>query len=216
VKKLLQHNKTYFIAYLLLFSVALVIQFSYSKTDISIFINAHYSDFLDFACQYGTYLGDGIFAVFVSILLMFFNKNIGIVSVFAYTISSLIVQGLKHLVFDDRNRPSKFLDMTQMHVVPGVEIHNYNSFPSGHSAAAFAFFTILALFYQKPTFQIICLLLAIFTAYTRIYLLQHFFQDTLVGSAIGVATSVVVYEWLIERNKIAVIFSKKKKDASTD
>ncbi|MCX6187135.1 MAG: phosphatase PAP2 family protein [Bacteroidetes bacterium] len=48
-----------------------------------------------------------------------------------------------------------------------------------------------------------------FTAYTRIYLLQHFFQDTLVGSAIGVTTSVLVYEWIIERNKIAAISLKK-------
>lgn len=208
VKKLLQHNKTYFIAYLLLFSVALVIQFSYSKTDISIFVNAHYSDFLDFVCQYGTYMGDGLFVLVASMFLSFNNKKLGVASVFAYTISSLIVQGLKHLVFDDRNRPSKFLDMNQMHVVPGVEIHHFNSFPSGHAAAAFAFFTMLALFYQKPGFQILCLLLAIFTAYTRIYLLQHFFQDTLVGSAIGVATSVLVYEWLIEKNKIAAITSK--------
>ncbi len=210
VKKLLQHNKTYFIAYLLLFSLALVIQFSYSKTDISIFVNAHYTDFLDFACQYGTYLGDGLFVLVASMFLSFNNKKLGIASVFAYTISSLIVQGLKHLVFDDRNRPSKFLDMSQVHVVPGVEIHHYNSFPSGHTAAAFAFFTILALFYQKPAFQILCLLLAIFTAYTRIYLLQHFFQDTLVGSAIGIATSVLVYDWLIERNKIAAISSIKR------
>jgi membrane-associated phospholipid phosphatase len=208
VKKLLQHNKTYFIAYLLLFSVALVIQFSYSKTDISIFVNSHYSDFLDFVCQYGTYMGDGLFVLVASMFLSFNNKKLGFASVFAYTISSLTVQGLKHLVFDDRNRPSKFLDMNQMHVLPGVEIHHFNSFPSGHTAAAFAFFTMLALFYQKPAFQILCLLLAIFAAYTRIYLLQHFFQDTLVGSAIGVATSVLVYEWLIEKNKIAAITSK--------
>ena len=210
MKKLLQHNKTYFIAYLLLFSMALAIQFSYSKTDISIFVNAHYTDFLDFACQYGTYLGDGLFVLSIAMLLSFFNKKIGVAAVFAYIISSLIVQGLKHLVFDDRNRPSKFLDMTQMHLVPGVEIYHFNSFPSGHTAAAFAFFTILALFYQKPAFQILCLLLAIFTAYTRIYLLQHFFQDTLVGSAIGVATSLLVYDWLIERNKIAAISTKKR------
>ena len=190
--------------------MALAIQFSYSKTDISIFVNAHYTDFLDFACQYGTYLGDGLFVLSIAMLLSFFNKKIGVAAVFAYIISSLIVQGLKHLVFDDRNRPSKFLDMTQMHLVPGVEIYHFNSFPSGHTAAAFAFFTILALFYQKPAFQILCLLLAIFTAYTRIYLLQHFFQDTLVGSAIGVATSLLVYDWLIERNKIAAISTKKR------
>ncbi len=155
-------------------------------------------------------MGDGLFVLTVAMLISFYNKKIGVASVFAYTISSLIVQGLKHLVFDDRNRPSKFLDMTQMHVVPGVEIHHYNSFPSGHTAAAFAFFTILALFYQKPAFQILCLLLAIFSAYTRIYLLQHFFQDTLVGSAIGLSTSVIVYNWLIEKNKIAAISLKNR------
>ena len=210
MKKLLQHNKTYFIAYLLLFLVALVIEFSYNKTDISIFVNTHHTNFLDFACQYGTYMGDGLFVLTVAMLISFYNKKIGVASVFAYTISSLIVQGLKHLVFDDRNRPSKFLDMTQMHEVPGVEIHHYNSFPSGHTAAAFAFFTILALFYQKPAFQILCLLLAIFSAYTRIYLLQHFFQDTLVGSAIGLSTSVIVYNWLIEKNKIAAISLKNR------
>lgn len=210
VKKLLQLNKTYFIAYLLLFLVALVVQFTFSKTDISLYINAHYNDVLDFACKYGTYMGDGLFVLSIAVLLSFFDKKIGVASVFAYTISSLIVQGLKHLVFDDRNRPSMFLDMSQVHVILGVEIHHYNSFPSGHSAAAFAFFTILALFYQKPAFQIVCLLLAIFTAYTRIYLLQHFFQDTLVGSVIGVVTSVWVYHWLIEKNKIAAISTKKR------
>ena len=210
VKKLLQHNKTYFIAYLLLFLVALVIQFTFSKTDISLYINAHYNEVLDFACQYGTYLGDGLFVVVASMLLSFYNKKLGVASVFAYTISSLTVQGLKHLVFDDRNRPSMFLDMSQVHVILGVEIHHYNSFPSGHSAAAFAFFTILALFYQKPAIQILCLLMAIFTAYTRIYLLQHFFQDTLVGSFIGVGTSVWVYYWLIKKNKIAAISTKKR------
>ena len=133
--------------------MALVIQFSYSKTDISIFVNARYTDFLDFARQYGTYLGDGLFVLVASMLLSFYNKKLGIASVFAYTISSLIVQGLKHLVFDDRNRPSKFLDMSQVHVVPGVEIHHYNSFPSGHSAAAFAFSLFWHCFTKSPLFK---------------------------------------------------------------
>ncbi len=199
VKNFCLTNKTYFIAYVFVLLIATAFQFSISNASISIFINSKHNFFLDFACKYGTYLGDGFFVIVACIILALVNKKHGIACALSYTISSLITQGLKHLLFDDRNRPTKILDVAQLHLVDGVQIHQYNSFPSGHTTAAFALFSMLAFLYNKPLYQILFLALAIFTAYTRIYLLQHFLQDTIVGSIIGVITSIFIYFFMIKR-----------------
>lgn len=63
------------------------------------------------------------------------------------------------------------------------------SFPSGHTADAFAFAVALCLVYRKWYFIIISLIWASLVGYSRMYLGVHFPSDILGGAFVGAACS---------------------------
>src|SRR5699024_7390074 len=111
-------------------------------------------------------------------------------------LQTIIVQGLKRFFFEEMTRPRKFLELdslSHIHFVEGVTVHNFNSFPSGHSATAFAIFTLLALIYRKSWWTALVFFVAAAVAISRVYLLQHFFIDIYFGSIIGMVSVAAVY-----------------------
>lgn len=78
--------------------------------------------------------------------------------------------------------------------IEGVELANSftSSFPSGHTLAAFAFYTFIALQKQDLLSKIILLLTAIAVGFSRMYLFQHFITDVTWGALIGLTWAVVV------------------------
>ena len=81
-----------------------------------------------------------------------------------------------------------------LHRVEGVVVHSTNSFPSGHTAAVFSLMLCLTLiFNKKPQLTPIFFILAVLAAYSRIYLSQHFAEDVLAGSLVGVLITLLVY-----------------------
>jgi membrane-associated phospholipid phosphatase len=130
----------------------------------------------------------------MALLLFFLDKKLAITILLAYAISSGLVQFLKHAVFTDFHRPMHYLsEVSGIHVVDGIELNYHNSFPSGHTTAAFSFFIVFALYFKKQWIKSLFVLLAIFVAFTRVYLLQHFLIDTLVGSIIGSIFAIIFY-----------------------
>jgi membrane-associated phospholipid phosphatase len=100
-------------------------------------------------------------------------------------------------------RPSVILKDYPLHFVDGVEMATHFSFPSGHTTFAFAFFGFLALNSTKTIFKLLYLFLAVLVALSRIYLLQHFLIDTIVGSMIGFLCALIghfVYEKINSKN----------------
>ncbi len=80
--------------------------------------------------------------------------------------------------------------------IEGVDLANSftSSFPSGHTLAAFAFYTFIAL-QQKTIFLKISLLItAIAVGFSRMYLFQHFITDVVWGALIGLLWAVLV-DW---------------------
>ena len=75
---------------------------------------------------------------------------------------------------------------------PLVTIPHSHSFPSGHTATAFAAATMLSLLLPRgaPAF----FLLAAAIAYSRLYLGVHFPLDVVGGIVIGVATALLLRE----------------------
>ena len=94
-----------------------------------------------------------------------------------------ISQFSKHILFSSERRPSFYYDLTQ---VEGEEQHTNNTFPSGHTTAAFSFVTILAIGLKKNWIQLTLPFLAGLVALSRIYLGQHFLIDVVFGSILGV------------------------------
>jgi membrane-associated phospholipid phosphatase len=73
---------------------------------------------------------------------------------------------------------------------PLVTIPHSHSFPSGHTATAFAGATALSVFVPRAAPALYVLALAI--AYSRLYVGAHFPLDVVGGAIVGVATALLL------------------------
>ncbi len=169
------------------------------KVEGHLFVNSMHTPFLDFFFTYFTHVGGGTFVVVGSIALSIlswkrFGPSVLALGLFNLILVAGITQSLKHLVFSDALRPVGFIGRKFLHTVPGVELHTSNSFPSGHTAAGFAFFAFVAFLYGKRWWaQVVFALAAILVGYSRIYLSQHFLEDAVFGGTIGIVCFVLSY-----------------------
>ncbi len=160
----------------------------FTKGQIHIFINQHYNSFFDTFFKYITYLGDlAVFAVFVILILLFVSYRKSVLFACATLLSGIFVQLLKNFIFSNHLRPIKyFAGSYNLRMVEGVSVHTNYSFPSGHSTSAFSIFLVLAMFTNNKYIKFMCFVVASLTAFSRVYLSQHFLSDIVAGSFIGV------------------------------
>jgi membrane-associated phospholipid phosphatase len=188
----------------------------FEKTDIHLYINQHHHPVADIFFKYATRLAEGIPITIVLIVLILSRFRMALATGIAFIGSAVITQILKRFVFDDHYRPAKvFESVADLHLVDGVSQLTQHSFPSGHSTAAFALFTMLGLISKSKFLQVAFGLTAIVVAYSRMYLSQHFLEDVFVGGLIGFFCSTLVFIWLSpkswgNRGLIALIESKLK------
>ncbi len=157
---------------------------TYGKINIQHFLNNAHSEFLDSFFKYWTWLGSGWVALgLILFIFVFVNLRWGILLTISNVTTGLVVQGFKSFVFDDILRPAATLK--NLHFVQGVDLHYYNSFPSGHTATAFALFFALSLMMESKPAKWLFFVVAILIGYSRIYLSQHFLTDVLGGSITG-------------------------------
>lgn len=197
MRKLLQENKIFVVAYLgVLFSV-LALKYFYSKEELFLSINATHSNWADLVFPFITFLGDGIMVILICAVLLFISFRYSVQLLIIYLISSQITQLLKRFVFYDFARPSKYFEgIANLHFVEGVELNKMMSFPSGHTTSVFALMAFFSLIAKNKAYSLLFLILACLAAFSRIYLAQHFLEDTIAGSVIGVFTAFAVSSWL--------------------
>jgi membrane-associated phospholipid phosphatase len=167
------------------------------KSTIHLMINRLYSEPADHIFEYFTWLGDGVSITILCILLLAWNRREGMIVSIACIAASLIAQFLKQIVFPGTPRPLLYFDnlqrMDELHRVKWIEDAFLNSFPSGHTTAAFAFFCALCIIiYKHRVLHMLFFLLALGIGYSRIYLSQHFLTDVLMGSFIGTSTAIAI------------------------
>jgi membrane-associated phospholipid phosphatase len=143
-----------------------------------------------------TDLGDGLTAVTLSLVFLLFSYRKFLLLASSYLLTGFVAQVIKY--FADAPRPSLYFkdQWAPVHTVKGVEILTYNSFPSGHTTSAFSAAVVLAYLATKKGWGIPALLMAILIGYSRMYLTEHFFEDVIGGSAIGVIVTVLWVTWL--------------------
>ncbi len=197
MRKLFQENRVFLITYLIVLFTTLIFKLLYSKEQIFLFINSHYSAFGDMVFPYITYLGDGIFIISITIILLWVSYRYALLSLLIYTISSQLVQILKRVFFTSYPRPTKYFEgKADLHLVDGVQIHQMMSFPSGHTTSIFAFMAFVAIITKNKNMGLLYVIIACFVAFSRIYLSQHFLEDTMVGSMIGVLSAFIITYFL--------------------
>ena len=130
-----------------------------------------------------TQLGNGgILWIALCVVLLFFprTRKAGfwalIAMLFGLVCTNLI---LKHLV--GRTRPWLVLEG----LVPLVVEDDPNSFPSGHTCAAFACCVTWARCTGKRWLRCLCIAAALLMGFSRLYVGVHFPSDVLAGCAVG-------------------------------
>ncbi|MDE3251374.1 MAG: phosphatase PAP2 family protein [Bacteroidota bacterium] len=151
----------------------------------------------DFFFEYWTNLGDGVVWIPALLLVYFFRRNKLPLLVAVFLISTFFTQLCKYYIFPAEPRPIKAIpDITQIHTVPGVEMHTIYSFPSGHTATAFCIFLMTTLLIGSPWVLFAGFAYAVSVGYSRIYLGQHFPLD--VGGGMLIAILTVYLSQLIQ------------------
>lgn len=192
-KNFFRENAVFISGWLLLTVVLSVFLLSHSKTEAFILLNPLHASVLDHFFRFMTFLGDGIFIISLSVILFLFKKRkLALFILASYAVSGIFVQLLKNFV--DAPRPYLYLRGSGYENFPkGITLHTVNSFPSGHTASAFALASSIAFFLAQKKAALLLLLIACLTGYSRIYLGQHFPEDVIAGAAIGVLSSIMVF-----------------------
>lgn len=175
-----------------------------SKATLFFGINGHYSHFADVFMFYVTWFGQAEIIIPFLLFLMVFRKfrNWGyfITALLCNIIPFFIQQGLKYWLNEPRPR-TLYRDMPGMHFLPEWPELFSSSFPSGHTVGAFSFFCLLSLLLDARyrIFGLLFFVLALFVAYSRIYLTAHFFNDIYFASIIGTVSTTLIYAFMEKR-----------------
>lgn len=193
--ELIRKNRLFFLGYTVALSVVGALQLAYTQEQLMQWVNVRNGQLADALFPYITFMGDGAFFVIICLILLIYNRRIGVMALASFALSSLISLFLKTIVFPNSPRPLLYFEHStfEYHLIKGLDIHSYSSFPSGHTTTAFALFGLLSFLDAKKNRGLLWLALAILTGYSRVYLFQHFVEDTFAGSLVGTVSSIIIY-----------------------
>jgi len=199
LRSIIAANRNFLLCYGFFFLVGLIFLLMKGKTATFLFLNPFHRSPLDYFFIGFTYLGDGIFAVAVVILLMVLRRwSQAWQLLTAFLLSALLAQILKNVF--SMPRPWEVFDHREyLYFIDGITRRGYSSFPSGHSTTVFSLATMLAIFEKNKWTNVFYVLTAVAVGYSRIYLGQHFLTDVLMGSFLGVTTAVLVHWFFIKK-----------------
>jgi len=200
---ILRKNRIFLISYFVILLAGMIPVLLYSKADVHLFLNRFHSSFFDIFFKYITSLGSGYTAIIFCIILLFIRIRYALIMFAAWASTGIMVQLLKHFIFPGFDRPVEFLKaVSDLYLVQGIDLYNHFSFPSGHTATALAIFSMLAIISNRKWLKLLFLLSAWIVSFSRIYLSQHFLEDILFGSLLGIL-AVIIFYWYFHRLKIA-------------
>jgi membrane-associated phospholipid phosphatase len=206
-------NSLFYKLNLLLIITITVLLCVFSRTEGFIILNSFHTENLKIFFQDITFLGDGFFTFLVSsIILIFFKKHrkLALLLVIAYLISGLFSQIFKTIITSPR--PSVYFAAHKYKFYLDTFVNSrvgFRSFPSGHSASAFAMATIFSTYFTKKSVSVFSLLFGLLIGYSRIYLAHHFLIDVLGGAVIGLLFASLSIVWYDTINlKIIKIINK--------
>jgi membrane-associated phospholipid phosphatase len=198
-KGIFSTNSFYFSGLALIVLVVIFMLTFTSKAGSFILLNSCHTPAFDAFFAVYTNAGDGLFTIGITVILLFYRRFLlAIEIIIAFLVSGALVQVLKY--FFPMPRPRVFLaNMNYTHFIDNVTLTGHASFPSGHSASAFALATLLSLFDGNKKRALGYLLAAALVGYSRIYLGQHFLEDVFAGILIGVFSALLV-NYVVDRN----------------
>jgi membrane-associated phospholipid phosphatase len=192
----LHQSRLFFVPYLIVIICCIILKLDYTRPEIYFAINTHHSNMCDLIFPYVTELGTGWMLVPIALYFLCTSYRKLLLFASSFAISGIIVQIAKRMVHAPRPKAYFAGQLTKIYFVKGQVILTNNSFPSGHTVTAFAAATVLAYLAVSKRWGFIFLLFAMAVAYSRMYLSQHFLEDVMAGSIIGVMSTLLWLTWI--------------------
>lgn len=184
-KQRIQKTNIFYLYFLVWFFMVGVLVFGVPKYNSFVFINHARAVFADISFTAMSYIGDCFGVIFICVFCLVKKEyKLLILVLLGYILVGIFNNLLKrHFNFP---RPLACYGASVVKSARWLTIDRKYSFPSGHTAVAFCTGTILAnYFYNHKRLAFLFFALACCTAYSRIYLGEHFLRDVWAGSCIG-------------------------------
>lgn len=204
---LISKTRYFLLPWLVFIALAGIVLSTFSAAEIHLAINGKNNGFLDWLMPWVTLGADGWTIVVACLLMVAWHRRAGLFIGIACFFASSITWVLKSTLFYGTPRPKWYftnVEKFDLHYVPGVENWLYDSFPSGHTTVAFAFFFSIALCVKQTKLPLLFFFVALAVGYSRIYLSQHFLLDVFFGSIIGTVGTLIVFAEATRFNLLSV------------
>jgi len=185
------------IALLLVAGAFLLVAFI-PKAELHIAVDQMHSPVSNQLFKAWTFLGDGtVMLLPVLLAVVFFSYRKGLLLLAAYLFSGLGAQFMKRVIWPDAVRPLKYFELYypdyHLHLVEGVKVHEWHSFPSGHTATAFAMLLAIGIMVKNEFIRYLLLFFAAGVGLSRIWLSQHFLIDVAAGALWGCTSALLAW-----------------------
>ena len=210
MKKLFQQNIVFIGLSLILLGVLGLALLYIPQGELHLLLCDRHTPARDIFYRYYTQVAEWFPYIVCVILLLFSRIGDGVFASAAMILSALTTQLFKNII--NAPRPIKWFELNmpdvQLPLTPGVEVHSWFSFPSGHTTSFFALAFVVSILFSRETstsslsstnrsynylFQTALFFLAALGGYSRIYLSQHFARDVFAGILVGVIVTAVCY-----------------------
>ena len=216
MKKLFQRNIVFIVLSLILLGVLGLALLYIPQGELHLLLCDRHTPARDIFYRYYTQVAEWFPYIVCVILLLFSRIGDGVFASAAMILSALTTQLFKNII--NAPRPIKWFELNmpdvQLPLTPGVEVHSWFSFPSGHTTSFFALAFVLCVIYTRNPrnprnprslrsprtyracsylMQVGLFFLAALGGYSRIYLSQHFARDVFAGILVGVIVTAVCY-----------------------
>jgi membrane-associated phospholipid phosphatase len=175
----------------------------FGRIPMFLFLNTDGGAFVDQFFKWATWGAEGwVWIPYLAVVVFWLKKDFKLI-VLNFLLSTLITQIPKKFIWGTISRPiASGIPLDEIHTVPGVVMHSWNSFPSGHTATAFTLLLLTVyLFPTKWTFAI-GVIYAIICSYSRVYLGQHFPMDLgggMLVAVVSVQLSILIHQKISNR-----------------
>jgi membrane-associated phospholipid phosphatase len=196
IKFVINQIRQFLIPYLVVFLLCLLIKLFFTRATIFFTVNSYHWALTDRIAPFLTDLGEGYTTVIIAATWALFNYRKAFLLATSWGVTSLFAQILKPIFHAPRPGLYFHDQLSRIHFVPGVAILSLNSFPSGHTVTAFSTAVVFTYLSKNKSPCPLFLLLAMLIGFSRMYLSEHFFEDVMAGSVLGVFITVFWLAWL--------------------
>ena len=136
--------------------------------------------------------------VVFGMVVLYKNRTTAFSFALGCTLTGIIINLLKQLVFSSSVRPRLFAQTNHLELPALASPLMHYSFPSGHTAIAVCMGFCLSVLFSEKKWSLVFAVLAIAVGLSRIMLFAHFAIDTAIGAAIGLGLAWLgMYLWPI-------------------